>query len=39
VPTPVPETGYKFDSWSPAFPTTVTASATYTANFVQEYPL
>jgi hypothetical protein len=34
VPSPVPNTGFKFDGWTPAFPITVTASATYTANFV-----
>ena len=33
VPTPVPDSGYKFDAWTPVFPATVTASATYTANF------
>jgi hypothetical protein len=36
VPTPVPNTGYTFDGWTPAFPSTVTASATYTANFVKD---
>lgn len=34
VPTPYGYAGYKFDSWSPAFPANVDASATYTANFV-----
>ncbi len=34
VPTYTANTGYKFDSWSPAFPTTITSNATYTANFV-----
>jgi hypothetical protein len=36
VPTPVPNTGYTFDGWTPTFPSTVTASATYTANFVKD---
>jgi predicted outer membrane repeat protein len=36
VPTPVPNTGYTFDGWTPAFPSTVTASATYTASFVKD---
>ena len=34
VPSYVANAGYKFDSWSPAFPETITKSATYTANFV-----
>jgi hypothetical protein len=32
----VANTGYKFGSWTPSFPSTVTGSATYTANFVKE---
>jgi hypothetical protein len=36
VPTPAADHGYKFDSWTPVFPATVTESATYTANFVKE---
>jgi len=36
VPTPVADTGYKFDSWSADFPSNVTESATYTANFVKD---
>jgi len=36
VPTPVAVTGYKFDAWTPVFPGTVTATATYTANFVKD---
>ena len=35
VPTPAANSGYKFDSWTPGFPTTVTESATYTAKFVR----
>ncbi|MDD4289139.1 MAG: InlB B-repeat-containing protein, partial [Atribacterota bacterium] len=33
VPTPVPDSGYEFDNWTPTFPETVTADATFTANF------
>ena len=33
VPTPVPNTGAHFVGWSPAFPSTVTATQTYTATF------
>lgn len=36
VPTYSANVGYKFDSWSPAFPATVTVDATYTANFVYD---
>ena len=36
VPTPVANPGYKFDKWTPAFPKTITASVTYTANFVKD---
>ncbi|NLF46128.1 MAG: VWA domain-containing protein, partial [Syntrophomonadaceae bacterium] len=34
LPDTEPDPGYKFDSWSPDFPATVTESATYTANFI-----
>ncbi|MEL7570406.1 MAG: InlB B-repeat-containing protein [Eubacteriaceae bacterium] len=37
VPTPLANTGYKFDHWSPAIPAgtdSITGSQTYTANFV-----
>ena len=27
-------TGYSYNNWTPSFPSTITASATYTANFV-----
>ncbi len=33
VPTPVPAEHYHFVNWTPAFPSTVTSSVTYTANF------
>ena len=33
VPTPTPNSGYKFKDWTPEFPTTITESKTYTANF------
>lgn len=35
VPNAVADTGYKFDAWTPIFPSTVTASAVYTANFAK----
>ena len=33
VPTPSANSGYKFKDWTPEFPTTITESKTYTANF------
>jgi uncharacterized repeat protein (TIGR02543 family) len=39
VPTPVADSGYAFDYWSPAIPsddTAITASATYTAVFAED---
>lgn len=33
VPNPIPNDGYKFDSWTPSFPSTITESVTYTASF------
>lgn len=36
VPTATANVGYKFSAWSPSFPATVTADATYTANFVYD---
>jgi uncharacterized protein YjdB len=33
MPTPVPEAGYRFAGWTPALPSTVIQSSTYTANF------
>jgi len=36
VPTPVPDSGYQFVSWSPAFPTKVTEDAVYTASFAEK---
>ncbi len=36
VPTATANAGYKFSAWSPAFPATITADATYTANFVYD---
>ena len=36
VPTPKADAGYKFGSWSPSFPQTVTADAIYTASFVYD---
>ncbi len=38
VPTPVANSGYSFTGWSPSFPSTVTADATFTANF-EETPV
>ena len=34
VPTPAANTGYSYNNWTPSFPSTITASATHTANFV-----
>lgn len=34
VPTYTANVGYKFDSWSPAFPEVINGDATFTANFV-----
>lgn len=36
VPTPIPDTGYQFVDWTPAFPATVTGNATFTANFAEK---
>jgi len=36
VPSATANAGYKFSAWSPSFPATVTADATYTANFVYD---
>ncbi len=38
VPTPVANSGYSFIGWTPSFPSTVTASGTFTANF-EETPI
>ncbi len=38
VPTPVANSGYSFVGWSPSFPSTVTESTTFTANF-EETPV
>lgn len=38
VPTPVANSGYSFTGWTPSFPSTVTGSATFTANF-EETPV
>jgi uncharacterized repeat protein (TIGR02543 family) len=39
VPTPVPDDGWKFVGWTPAFPATVIESAVYTAHFEPIVPI